>query len=197
MRPWAAAGLAFGGVVAAGLLASKGSSSSAVSSDSSVVWPLPDWPPDTVQEWRRGDRSFGADRSDSKTGAHVHAGVDLGPPRKGPPGRAYGARVLSPVAGRVELVGGDFSGVEAKRIEIVSPVYGRIVLGAVQKNAAVAVGDHVTAGQLVGWLGRYASGATMLHLEQFDDGPRVRWLIGKLKPSTMIDPRTSVLKAFV
>jgi murein DD-endopeptidase MepM/ murein hydrolase activator NlpD len=179
-----------------GLLASRGQASSSGDDNTTVVWPLPDWPLDTVQEWRKGDRTFGADRSDSKTGAHVHAGVDLGPPRVGKPGRAYGARVLSPVAGRVDIVGGGFSGAEAKRIEIVSPTFGRVVLGAVQKKAAVAVGDHVAAGQLVGWLGRYSSGATMLHLEQHD-GERERWLIGKPKPPTIIDPRTSLLKGFV
>jgi murein DD-endopeptidase MepM/ murein hydrolase activator NlpD len=185
-------------VVGFGLLAAASSAEDADGSldEGIVVWPLPDWPPDTVQEWRTGARTFGAPRSSSSSGSHVHAGVDLGPPKVGEPGRAYGARVLSPVAGRVELVGGGWDGAEAKRIEIVSPVYGRIVLGAVQKKAEVAEGELVRAGQLVGWVGRYPGGSTMLHLEQHA-GPRVRWATGAPQPDGLIDPRKGVLKAYV
>lgn len=185
-------------VVGVGLVvAASSGDSTIVPGDGAVVWPLPDWPPSTVQEWRRGARTFGADRSSSSSGAHVHAGVDLGPPAKaGEPGRTFGARVLAPVAGVVELVGGGWDGAEAKRIEIVSPVYGRIVLGAVQKQAAVAVGQRVAAGELVGWVGRYPGGSTMLHLEQHE-GARVRWKVGEPQPAGLIDPRKGVLKAYV
>lgn len=157
-----------------------------------IVWPLPDWPLGVVKEWRTGARTFGAARED-----HVHAGVDLGPPKAvGITGRAYGSPVLAPVSGQVTVVGGGWRGPEAKRIEIVSPVYGTIVLGAVQKDAPVRVGQHVDAGDLVGWLGRYPAGSTMLHLEQHA-GERTRWMLGTQKPPTIIDPRTSVLRPFV
>lgn len=168
-------------------------------SDYVVRWPLPEWPPDTVQEWRWGERSFGASRE-----GHIHAGIDLGPPRVGEKGRAFGSPVLSPVTGRVSKVGGGWSGTEADQIQIDSPVYGLVVLGAMHPTAAVVKGQQVKAGELVGWLGRYPSGATMLHLEQHGRlvgtrilaAPRVRWE-GKTKPSTLIDPRQSLLRGFM
>jgi murein DD-endopeptidase MepM/ murein hydrolase activator NlpD len=163
-------------------------------------WPLPEWPPSVVQEWRTGERAIGAKRED-----HVHAGVDLGPPREGAKGRAYGSPVLSPVSGRVVKIDGGWRGEDAKQIQIESPVYGLIVLGAVQPKAAVVEGQMVAAGQLVGWLGQYPSGATMLHLEQhgimvspsqIEPTKRVRWEIGAPQPPTLIDPKLSVLRAF-
>lgn len=163
-----------------------------------VVWPLPEWPLDAVQEWRTGARTFGATRkTKGNIKAHVHAGVDLGPPSlAGVESRAWGSEVRSPVSGRVEIVGGGWDGPQAKRIEIVSPIYGRIVLGAVKPEAAVAVGDLVVAGQLVGWVGRYPGGSTMLHLEQHD-GKRTKWATGTPQPKTIHDPRTGVLARFV
>lgn len=163
------------------------------------VWPLPDWPPGIVQRWQSGARSFGAVREEREgVDAHIHAGVDLGPPREEgkPLGRAFGSRVLAPVSGRVEVVDGGWEGSEARRIEIVSPIYGRIVLGGVQARAAVREGQWVKAGQLVGWLGRYPGGSSMLHLEQHR-GKRTRWLPGQPQPAGIIDPRTSVLEPWM
>lgn len=163
-----------------------------------IAWPLPDWPPGTVQEWRSGARTFGAARpKKGNIDEHVHAGVDLGPPKlDGVTSRAYGARVLAPVAGVVEVVDGGWDGPEARRIEIVSPEHGRIVLGAVQPDAAVAKGDEVTAGQLVGWVGRYPGGSTMLHIEQHD-GIRRRWKVGSPQPKSILDPRDGVLAPYL
>ena len=99
----------------------------------------------------------------------------------------------------VELVDGGWASGDTRRIEIVSPVWGRIVLGAVQGEANVEVGDWVEAGQLVAWVARYGGGSTMLHLEQHD-GDREKWPIGAAQPATIIDPRDEsrgVLARFV
>jgi murein DD-endopeptidase MepM/ murein hydrolase activator NlpD len=154
------------------------------------VWPLPEWPPETVQRWASGARTFGAYRAKSDySEAHNHAGVDLGPPREeGEPSRAYGAQVLSPVAGVVDVVDGGWATGDTRRIDVVSPVWGRIVLGGVQGQAEVVKGQQVEAGQLVGYVAKYGGGGTMLHIEQHD-GDREKWPIGVPMPSTIIDPR--------
>ncbi len=158
--------------------------------DTFVTWPLPTYPPEMCRPWRTGDRAFGADRSDSKAGPHIHAGVDLGPSED-----FFGAPVVSPSSGVVDLVDGGFLGPGARRIDIVSPVYGRIVLGAVQGKAAVEKGQWVESGDLVGWIGRYPGGSTELHLEQHRDD-RVKWLLGEPQPDGLIDPRTGILAKF-
>lgn len=158
--------------------------------DTYVTWPLPTYPPELCRPWRTGDRAFGADRSDSKAGPHRHAGVDLGPS-----GDAFGAPVVAPCSGVVDIVDGGFLGPAARRIDIVSPKYGRIVLGAVQGKAAVEQYQWVESGDLVGWLGRYPGGSTELHLEQHE-GPRVKWPIDQPQPEGLIDPRTGILAKF-
>jgi murein DD-endopeptidase MepM/ murein hydrolase activator NlpD len=156
-----------------------------------AVWPLPDWPPGSIQEWRYGARSFGASRDD-----HVHGGIDLGPAKiYGQESRAYGARVLTPYDGYVDAVDVGWDGPEAKRIDVITP-HGRLVFGAVQPEAAVKPGDRVLAGQLIGWIGKYPGGSTMLHLEQHE-GERVRWDLGDPRPAGIIDPRDGVLRQWV
>jgi murein DD-endopeptidase MepM/ murein hydrolase activator NlpD len=159
--------------------------------DAYVTWPLPGHPSDTVREWRTGDRTFGADRSNSKAGPHLHAGVDLGPS-----GDFYGAPVVAPAAGWIDDIDIGFLGPDARRIDIISPVYGRIVLGAVQGVAAVEKGEWVESGQLVGWIGRYPGGSTELHLEQHVD-ERVKWPLDEpQQPAGLIDPRLGLLAKF-
>jgi murein DD-endopeptidase MepM/ murein hydrolase activator NlpD len=157
-----------------------------------VTWPLPDWPPEVVQRWTSGARTFGAARS-----SHVHAGVDLGPPRLAgyPMGRAYGSRVVAPLDGVVDLTDGGWDGPAARRIEMTTAA-GRLVFGAVQGAAAVAPGQQVKRGQILGWLGSYPAGSTMLHFEQHS-AARVKWPVGKPQPKTLLDPRKGVLSPYV
>lgn len=156
------------------------------------AWPLPEWPPGTVQEWRSGPRSLGAERSD-----HVHAGVDIGPPKlAGQPSRAYGSPVVSITSGTVVEVGLGWAGDEAKRIDVMTDDGRLIVYGAVQPQAAVAVGQRVGPGQLLGWVGKYPGGSTMLHLEEHV-GQRQPWDLGGQQPSTLLDPRQGVLSRWV
>jgi murein DD-endopeptidase MepM/ murein hydrolase activator NlpD len=153
------------------------------------VWPLPEWPREKVGPFGPGTaRGVGAARESlvyngKPTKAHVHAGIDIGPPSGGGKSRALGARVVAPMPGKVTKIGGWRTG--SRRVEILTPA-GLIVLGAL-KDLQVKEGDLVFAGEDVARLAAYPNGTTQLHGELWAALERGRWEKGQPRPAALRD----------
>ena len=141
-----------------------------------------------VRPWSFGQkRPFSS--SDPKT---HHAGIDFDADELDP--------VVMPEAGVVVRNGG-WAGSNAKATTV--QLFGGPVLifGAVHPGHLPAPGRVLQRGELVGRIGKYPGGSTMLHIEQwtvgaFKDNPRPSgpWKWGSPRPAQLVDP-TAYLQA--
>ncbi len=134
-------------------------------------------------------RSFGADRSG---GRRYHIGVDLF-------GR-FGDPVVAIEDGRIvrffPFCCGDNKTSWALLVQHAQVVvnYGEVAPDSLSRNG-LSVGSNVTAGQVIGRVGRNPGGSTMIHFETYTTGTRrsYRWMKGRPRPARILNPTRLLL----
>jgi murein DD-endopeptidase MepM/ murein hydrolase activator NlpD len=134
------------------------------------IWPLARQP----KTWTAGG-SFGASRDGGK---RLHQGIDLYAPE--------GTPVVASEGGIVTASQG-WSGPGTKAVLVYSPKSDITILyGAVAPGSFPPIGTQLKRGDLVGKVGVYPAGSTMLHLEIWPQKlkpPRAKWLPNTPPPS--------------
>lgn len=112
----------------------------------------------------------------------------------------FGAPVLMPSRGTVVRNGG-WAGSNAKATTVQLDAGPVIVFGAVHPDHMPAPGRRLERGELVGRIGRYPGGSTMLHFELWKVGsfkekarPSGPWKWGADRPENLVNP-TAYLQA--
>lgn len=147
------------------------------------VWPLALTP----MNWTPGG-SFGARRPwrKSRPQTRYHVGIDL---------RAnLGAKVRAPEAG--EVLAGNHGWESPVRAVVIRTDSGRtVLLGGIAAGTGPAKGTRVAAGQIVGEIGAYPLGDTMLHVTTWSRAltlpevyKRQSWRLGEPQPEALVDP---------
>lgn len=116
-----------------------------------------------------------------------HRGIDIDAEALDP--------VLMPEAGQVIKRQG-WSGTLTRGLHVQLFSGPLLIVGALHPSKDIAkVGDVLQRGELLGRIGTYPGGSTMLHVEQWTVGAeRVPWLWQKPRPAELVDP-TAYLKS--
>ena len=133
----------------------------------------------------RTARRWLANRS---SGTRYHAGIDLF--------GNYGDPVVAIEDGIIKRFYHFYSGTYALFVEHSNVVvnYGEVDKDSLSRNN-LRVGDRVTAGQVIGFIGRLESGNSMLHFETYQLGTtrNYRWMQNQSRPSRLLNPTKYLL----
>lgn len=164
---------------------------------SQPTWPIVD-PANTNVPVYGGDgsgRAFGADRPASDVcggGLRTHGGIDLSASR--------GQRVVAVESGVIAATQG-WEGPSAKALLLQTdsgPValYGALAPGS-WSEFGVSKGSRVKQGQVIGRIGMYPAGSSMLHFELYAKGATKNrvWCKGDPRPPGMLDPTAYLRRA--
>lgn len=165
-------------------------------------WPEPEPPPGLEPAWVLPGNaqtvqasSFGQGRPfGSSDPTKHHAGIDVDAELLDP--------VVMPEAGTVVRTGG-WVGAMAKSVTVQLDTGPQIVFGALHPDHLPTRGARLERGELVGRIGRYPNGGTMLHFELWAPGtwsgharPSGPWPWGEAQPAALLDP-TNYLRSMV